>query len=185
MRPAVLPARHAVAAAVLVCGVAVAACAEREQHVFRAPPTRSPGAPPPRTPAAAPGVPGDAAVPAPGPIGSGGPAARITAVRDAATGGPVSLAGVPDSIDVVTVVAAGPQGSGAGAARIELTVHRGEELVLRHDPPAPLPTVVAHVFRLRRAELGLRGTQSELRVHLRRRDGTLLAQSVPVFVVAR
>ena len=160
------------------------ACRERggAKHVFQAPPP--------------PGVPAGSAAPATtgmqstgsaeAPLGAAGPEAKILAFADAATGAPVSMNGLTDGVDVLTVVATGPDVRGHGAARVRLELRGAKDtmLVLALDRPAP--SIVAHAFRLhcasRATDAGLPPGNYSMRVILGARDGHEIAASVPMFL---
>ncbi|MEP6730749.1 MAG: hypothetical protein ABJE10_08930 [bacterium] len=156
--------------AVPIAILALLACRDepRATHVYSSP------APVPKrvTPAATPSAPEL-------PIGTRAPGAQLLAISDAATGAPVALGDIADSIDVMTVVAFGPTLISREGGRVELTLRGGTmdtTLVLPLHPPAP--SVVAHVFRL----AGLRQGRYGCVVRLRLRDGRLLAESIPLYI---
>lgn len=123
----------------LACGsIALAACQDNQPHVFHAPPPRTPAASPAVTTSSSPEV----------PFGTTGAEARITAVVDGATGGPVALTDLRGKVSIITLVARGPGRPGSESARVELAMDgpRDTTLVLAIDAPAP--TIVAHVFQL-------------------------------------
>lgn len=152
-----------------------------QQHVFH-------GAPPLPKQAPAPTM---VTVPAEvleAPIGSFGPAARITGVLDAATGQPATLTAVTDSLDLMTVAARGSATSRSEAMQIRLTLSgpRDTTLVVRVAPPTP--AVTAHPFRVVLADgagrPGLPGGHYEVRARVML-GGRTLATSMPIFLTVR
>ena len=109
------------------------------------------------------------------PIGTKGAAARLVSISDAATGAPVTLGNIIDSVDVLTLVALGPHSEPAHGARVEL-VMRGSAmdttLVLR-IATAP-PSILAHAFRV----AGLKPGRYTCVVRLLTPDGRVLAESI-------
>ena len=103
--------------------------------------------------------------------------ARLVAITDAATGKPVALGSVSDSIDVLTLVAFGPgeQASRQGG-RVELVVRGSTDTTLMLPLSAPAPSVVAHAFRI----AGLRSARYTAVVRLRSSSGQPLAESIPM-----
>jgi hypothetical protein len=152
-----------------------------QQHVFIGTPPR------PTPPAAATVVTVPAQVPE-APLGSFGPAARITGVLDAATGRPATLTAVTDSVDLVTVAARGQATSRSEAMQLRLTLSGPREttLVLRVAPPTP--AITAHPFRIVLAD-GAGGpglADGHYRVQARIvLGGRTLATSMPIFLTVK
>jgi hypothetical protein len=101
-------------------------------------------------------------------------------IADAATGAPVAMGSIADSVDVLTLVAFGPSsGPWRNGGQVELVL-RGSTmdttLVLRLDSPAP--SLVAHTFRVARLKIG-RFTSV---VRLRASTGQVLAESTPLYL---
>jgi len=165
-----------VRAAALSLSLLSLGCDRPSQHVYSSPP------PPAKLPAGA--TPAITRAPEL-PLGAMGPEARLVAVADAATGAPVALGSITDSVDVLTLVAFGPaEWTARDGGRVELDV-RGPTLdtTLVHVLGAPAPSVAAHSFRL----TGLKAGRHSIAVRLRMTDGRVLAQSIPLAldVVAR
>jgi len=114
-----------------------------------------------------------------------GPAARLIAVTDAATGAPVELQSIADSIDVLTLVAFGPaEWTAREGGRVELELRgRARDTTLIHRLGAPAPSIAGHTFRLSGLQVGPYTSV----VRLRMTDGRVLAESIPLAleVVAR
>lgn len=151
-------------------------CDRPSQHVYSAPP------PAPKPPAGS--TPAITRAPEL-PLGAMGPEARLVAVADAATGAPVAVGSITDSVDVLTLIAFGPaEWTAREGGRIELEV-RGPsaDTTLIHGLGAPAPNVAAHSFRL----TGMKAGRYATVVRLRMTDGRVLAQSIPLAldVVAR
>jgi hypothetical protein len=165
-----------VKAAALSLSLLSVACDRPSQHVYSSP------APPAKLPAGS--TPAITRAPE-FPLGTMGPEARLVAVADAATGAPVALGSIADSVDVLTLVTFGPAASTAReGGRVELDV-RGPavDTTLVHALGAPAPSIAAHSFRL----TGLTAGRYTTVVRLRMTDGRVLAQSIPLAldVVAR
>jgi hypothetical protein len=118
-------------------------------------------------------------------LGTAGPDAKILAFASAATGAPVSLDELVDSVDVLTLVARGPDERGLGASEVRLELHGAKDttLVLRLERPAP--SIVAHAFRLHGAArvdgARLAAGHYEMRVALGANDGRTIAASAPLY----
>jgi hypothetical protein len=149
--------------------IALIACHDERpsKHVYGSPPSQSPRV---------------AATPAPPelPIGTIGPGAQLVSVSDAATGAPVGLSNIADSVDVLTLVAFGPHSvSPRNEGRVELAVHGASldtTLVLRLESPAP--SLVAHTFRV----AGLKSGRYTSVVLLRASTGRVIAESIPLYL---
>ena len=149
--------------------IALIACHDERpsKHVYGSPPPQSPRV------AATPAAPEL-------PIGTIGPGARLVSISDAATGAPVGLGSIADSVDVLTLVAFGPNsGSSRNGGRVELVVRGGTmdtTLVLRLESPAP--SIVAHTFRV----AGLKSGRYTSVVRLRASTGRVIAESIPLYL---
>lgn len=152
--------------------IALIACHDERPspHVYSSPPPPSPKVAATPASATAPEL----------PIGTIGPGARLLSVSDAATGAPVALGNIADSVDVLTLVAFGPNsGPWRNGGHVELVVRGGSmdtTLVLRLDSPAP--SVVAHTFRI----AGLKIGRYMSVVRLRASTGRVIAESTPVYL---
>lgn len=163
--------------AALLVSFLLAGCDRPSQHVYSSPPPPSPKLPAGTTPAisSAPEL----------PFGVMGPEARFVAIADAATGAPVALGSIADSVDVLTLVTFGPaQWTAREGGRVELQV-RGPSVdtTLVRALGAPAPSIAAHTFRL----TGLKVGRYSNVVRLRTTGGRVLAESIPlaIDVVAR
>jgi hypothetical protein len=150
------PALHAALLAFVV------SCAndDARSHVFQS-------SPPPRAVPAAPVVAGAAAAAEP-PVGSTGPSARVVSVRVASTGEPATLERLSEAVDVVTLVSRGRGSSAAGPARLELRLTGAVDSTIVERLATPVPTVVAHSFRLSSPDgsVGLPNGRYQLQVRL-------------------
>ncbi|MEO8334097.1 MAG: hypothetical protein ABI664_03940 [bacterium] len=156
--------------------VVFAACDQPSQHVYGSPPPP----PQPRTGA----TPATASGPEL-PLGTIGAGAKLIAVTDAATGAPVEMGSITDSIDVLTLVAFGPgEWAAREGGRVELSV-RGPSVDTTFVRPlgAPAPTVAAQAFRI----AGLKVGRYSSVVRLRSTRGSVIAESIPLVleIVAR
>ncbi|MEO5817289.1 MAG: hypothetical protein ABIT20_18625 [Gemmatimonadaceae bacterium] len=156
--------------------LAGAACEQPSKHVYSSPPPT-----PNASTGAAPAISGAPEIP----IGTLAAGARLVSVTDAATGAPVALGSITDSVDVLTLVAFGPgEWAARHGGRIELAV-RGPsfDTTLVRNLGAPAPSIAAHTFRVG----GLMVGRYSSVVRLRSTDGSLLAESIPLLieVVAR
>jgi hypothetical protein len=166
-----------VRAAALSLSFLLVSCDRPSQHVYSSPPPASPKLPAGTTPAIsrAPEL----------PLGAMGPDAQLVAVADAATGAPVALGSITDSVDVLTLVTFGPaEWTAREGGRVELAV-RGPSIdtTLVRALGKPAPSVAAQSFRLTGLKVGRYTTV----VRLRLTDGRVLAESIPLAldVVAR
>jgi hypothetical protein len=152
--------------------IALVACHDERPspHVYGSPPPTSPRAAATAASMSAPEL----------PIGTIGPGARLVSISDAATGIPVALGSIADSVDVLTLVAFGPNsGPWRKGGHVELVVRGGTmdtTLVLRLDSPAP--SIVAHTFRV----AGLKSGRYTSVVRLRASTGRVIAESVPLYL---
>jgi hypothetical protein len=152
--------------------IALVACHDERPspHVFASPPPPSPKA------AGAPATPSAPELP----IGTTAPDARLVSISDAATGAPVALGSIADSVDVLTLVSFGPNSERwRNGGHVELRVRNGSmdtTLVLQLDSPAP--SVVAHAFRVAGLKIG-RYTSV---VRLRAGTGRVIAESTPLYL---
>ena len=160
----------------VICPIALAvgllACARDEpRHVYRS-------APPARENARA-GV--SAAAPEP-PVGTNGPSARIVSVLSTSTGRPASLQRVDGDIDIVTLAARGGESSTMGPVNLELRITGSTDTTLVRRLEAPVPVIIAHVFRLpvRATPAALQDGRFQLQVRLVGPRGRAIATSVPV-----
>ncbi|MDB4891690.1 MAG: hypothetical protein JWL61_3545 [Gemmatimonadetes bacterium] len=139
------------------------------QHTYSSP------APPPPIPAGA----TSAITTAPEiPLGAMGPGARLVSVTDAATGVPVALGSITDSIDVLTLVAFGPaEWTSREGGRVELEL-RGPstDTTYVHILGTPAPSIAAHTFRI----TGLKVGRYSSVIRLRMTSGHVLAASIPL-----
>jgi hypothetical protein len=159
---------------VVLALMALVACERPSSHVYGSPPPQ----PKPTGTPASPTMPDL-------PLGTTGPGARLVAISDAATGAPIPLGSIADSIDVLTLVAFGPvAGLSRDGGRVELAL-RGSSmdttLVLPLEAPAPI--IVAHPFRI----AGLKAGRYTAVVRLRMIHGQVIAESIPTYfeVIAR
>ncbi len=155
--------------------LAVAACDRPSQHVYSSPP------PPQSSAVATPATPSVPELP----IGAMAPGARLVSITDAATGTPVSLGAIVDSIDVLTLVAFGPgdwMAREGGRVELALKGPSRDTLMVSHLG-APAPSIAAHTFRVP----ALRPGRYSTTVRLRMTDGRVIAESIPLWleVVAR
>jgi hypothetical protein len=107
-----------------------------------------------------------------------GPGARFVSVTDAATGAPVALGSITDSIDVLTLVAFGPaEWTSREGGRVELEL-RGPsfDTTYVHILGVPSPSIAAHTFRI----AGLKGGRYSSVLRLRMTSGHVLAATLPV-----
>ena len=113
------------------------------------------------------------------PIGTKGASARLVSIADAASGAPVPLFGITDSVDVLTIVALGPHAEPAPAVRIELVL-RGTAMdtTLVLQLAAPAPSVIAHAFRVS----GLKEGRYTCVVRLLTSGGRVLAESIATYL---
>jgi hypothetical protein len=141
--------------------------------------------PPPRATAAVPAATGAAST-TELPVGSSGPSARVVSVRVASTGEPAALEHLTQSVDVVTLVSRGRGSSSAGPARLELRVTGEADTTLVERITGPVPTVIAHSFRLSSSDgfVGLPNGRYQLQVRLVGPTGRIIA-SPPFFVTVR
>jgi hypothetical protein len=142
------------------------ACERQSPHVYSSPPPSPPNA-----------AKGAATISTPDiPIGAVGPGARLVAIADAATGAPVALGNITDSIDVLTLVAFGPTaGASRDGGRVEFVVHGSSmDTTLVLPLGAPASSVVAHAFRI----AGLKPGRYTAVVRLRTRSGQPIAESI-------
>lgn len=150
-------------------------CDQPSKHVYSSPPPRRP-LPAGTTPALS--------TPLEIPFGSMGPGAQIVSVTEAATGLPVALGSITDSVNVLTLVAFGPGDALARqGGRVELHV-RGQvsDTTLVRALGRPAPSIAANTFRLS----GLPEGRFTIVVRLRMTDGHVLAESIPMpFAVTR
>ena len=161
----------AVKAALPLLTLLAMGCDRPSEHVYRSP------APPAPLPAGA----TRAITKAPEiPLGAMGPGAQLLAVTDAATGTPVALQSITDSIDVLTVVAFGPaEWMAKEGGRVELEVHgTSSDTTNVHALGAPAPSIAAYTFRLTSLKAGR--YSSVLR--LRATNGNVLAASLPLIL---
>jgi hypothetical protein len=141
---------------------------QRSTHVYASPPP-------------SPKVAVTASPPAPElPLGAIGAGARLVSISDAATGAPVAIGSIADSVDVLTLVTFGPNSDAWRiGAQVELLVRgisRDTTLVFRLATPAP--SIVAHAFRVAGLKVGrYTGT-----VRLRASGGRVIAESIPVYL---
>jgi hypothetical protein len=142
------------------------ACERQSPHVYSSPPPSPPNAAKGATTASAPDI----------PMGAIGPGARLVAIADAATGVPVALGNIIDSIDVLTLAAFGPSaGASRDGGRVELVVHGyAMDTTLVLPLSAPASNVVAHAFRI----AGLKPGRYTAVVRLRTRSGQPIAESI-------
>jgi hypothetical protein len=151
--------------------LAGAACDRPSNHVYSSPP------PTPQRPAGT--VPAISQAPEI-PLGALGPGARLVSINDAATGAPVALGSITDSVDVLTLVAFGPaQWLAREGGRVELTM-RGQtfDTTLVRSLGAPAPTIAAHTFRVG----GLKVGRYSGVVRLTSTNGSVLAESIPLLI---
>ena len=121
-------------------------------------------------------------------IGTNGAEARVTAVRDAATGAPVLLTNITGPIVVETLVARGPARPPNEGGRLDLALHGAEEASQTLVLDAPAPTIVAHAFTVPVAgdgRTGLGAGRYAVSVSIRGGDGRVLATSVPLYLEIR
>lgn len=147
---------------------------DRTPHVYHAP------AP---APSAIPAIPVAPSLPEIA-FGSTAADARITSVADAATGFPVPLTNLPDSVVIMTMVARGPAWTATEPLEVQLVLQGACDGVMAARFPAPAPVVIAHQFRLsadRIAAMCARGGESKAHVTLVGSKGRL-ASSVPLDV---
>lgn len=121
------------------------------------------------------------------PIGTTGPSAKITSVRLASTGEIASLDDIRGSLDVVTVASRGPGSSSAGPARLELRLTGPTDTTLTEVIDAPVPIVVAHVFRVEvaRGVPSLRDGVHRGELRLVGPAGGVVARSIPLTLTVR
>jgi hypothetical protein len=169
------PLRLLCALAALVPILPLVACREdgRGSHAF--------GSPPP-VPATAP-VAATVLPAAELPLGTRGPEARIANVADAATGRPVSLTDMRDSVEVLALFSLGPYPSVTERVTIQLVLRGAcdEMLSIPFEPPAPV--IIAHQFRVPLGAAGgggMRDGACTLEARLLDARGKTLAASVPV-----
>ncbi|MEO8562379.1 MAG: hypothetical protein ABI601_09915 [bacterium] len=160
----------------LLVALVVACAGDDSRHVYESPPPMR---------AAAPAV--AAPVTPELPIGSGGPDARVAAVRLVSTGAPATLDRLSESVDVVTLVSRGRESSAQGPARLELRITGALDTTLVERLETPLPMVVAHSFRVgaRDGSVGLPTGRYQLQIRLVGPTGRDVASSVPVFIGVR
>jgi len=162
--------------AVLVLSFVSVGCDQPSKHVYSSPP------PPAKLPAGTtPALSTSPEIP----FGTMGAGAKIVAVADAATGAPVALGSITDSVDVLTLVAFGPaEWTAREGGRVELEVRSSSfDTTLVRVLGAPAPSIAAHTFRLSALK---EGRYSSV-VRLRMTSGHVLAATVPLVleVVAR
>ena len=121
------------------------------------------------------------------PVGAAGPTAKINSVRLASTGEIASLGAIDQSIDVVTVASRGGGSSSAGPARMELQLSGPVDTTLVEVVDAPVPLVIAHVFRVDAAHggPGLRAGVYRADLRLMGPDGRVIARSTPLAMTVR
>ena len=117
-------------------------------------------------------------------FGSTAADARITSVADAATGFPVPLTNLADSVVIMAVFAPGPAWTATEPLELQLVFGGACEGVMAARFPAPAPVLIAHQFRLsadRIAAMCARGGESKAHLVLMGSKGRL-ASSVPLDV---
>ena len=155
-------------AVVAMLSFASVGCDRPSKHVYSSPPPQRP-LPAGATPALS--------TPLEIPFGTMGPGAQLVSVTDAATGVPVALGSITDSVDVLTLVAFGPDAALARVGgRVEFEV-RGQavDTTMVRQLGAPAPSVAANTFRL----TGLKSGRYSTVVRLRMTGGHVLAESIP------
>jgi hypothetical protein len=160
--------------------MAVASCAgdDARKHVYQSPPPVR--ATIPSSSARAPSTPEP-------PIGAAWATAKINSVRLASTGTIASLGDITDSIDVLAMVSRGKGSTSAGPARIELHFAGPTDTTLVETVKAPVPLVVAHVFRVDAAHgpAGLHDGVYRAQLRLIGPDGRVIAQSTQLWLSVR
>ena len=150
------------------------ACRDERPRVFQSP------APAPSKPQQTPQSPPVPEVP----IGTNGPEARILGVSDGASGRPVPMTAIRDSVDILTIVAFGPSARPAGErARVELVVMGVVDTTIVLPLEVPAPVIVAHAFRVPVSEDGrggLRRGRHTAQVRLVTQGGQTIAESIPL-----
>jgi hypothetical protein len=173
------PFRLTCALAALVPIVPLVACREDGRG------SRAFGSPPP-VPASVPVVAAPPAVELP--LGTGGPEARIANVADAATGRPVSLSDLRDSVEVLALYALGPHPSVSERVTIQLVLRGACDVVLSIPFEPPAPVIIAHQFRVPLGAAGggsMRDGACTMEARLLDARGKALAASVPVHFTNR